>query len=418
MNQIALLSCAENRPGRNTPTALEDVAGVVRDLVGVVEGAVPRPVANSAGWTLATDLFAAEPLPPFDQSAVDGFALSGVPDANGVPLAGIVRAGDATRPLPPGGALRVMTGAPLPTGADRVAMQEQCQRSGELVFPPPLAAGANVRRRGEDVCPGDMLARAGTRLDARHVALLAASGHATVPCLRPLRVALLATGDEIADRPPDANSGLIRDSNTPMLVALLASAPDLDVVCLRCRDDAEVLTEQLRRLSVGADLIVTTGGMSFGLEDHVRTAVLRLGGQFGIAAVAMKPGKPVGLARLGNAVLLGLPGNPFAALVSFLVVGREVLARLRGRGVSGRVHVARSGFALDRRPGRTEFFPARVVGHGVDGVPALERLGKGGSARLAPLVAADGLGRIDADCARVEIGDALGFEPFAEALKP
>ena len=189
-------------------------------------------------------------------------------------------------------------------------------------------------------------------------------------------------------------------------------------MCVRCGDDAAALTERLRSLSREVDLIITTGGMSFGLEDHVRTAVLRLGGQFGIAAVAMKPGQPVGLARVGPAVLLGLPGNPFAALVSFLVVGREVLARLRGRGVSGRAHIARSGFALDRRPGRTEFFPARVVGHDDDGVPILERLGKGGSARLAPLVAADGLARIDADRVRVEIGDALGFEPFAEALKP
>ena len=216
--------------------------------------------------------------------------------------------------------------------------------------------------------------------------------------------------------PTRANSGLIRDSNTPMLVALLASAPDLDVQCLRCRDDAEVLTERLRALSLEVDLIITTGGMSFGLEDHVRTAVFRLGGKFGIAGVAMKPGKPVGLARLGNAVLLGLPGNPFAALASFVVVGREVLARLRGRPASGHVQAARSGFALDRRPGRTEFFPARVSSRGADGAAVLDRLGKGGSARLAPLVAADGLGLIAAGCVRVEVGDGLGFLPFNEVL--
>ena len=287
----------------------------------------------------------------------------------------------------------------------------------ERVFPPPLAAGANVRRRGEDVCPGDLLARAGTRLDARHVALFAASGHVTVPCLRPLRVAVLATGDELSDRPSDAaNSGLIRDSNTPMLVALLASAPDLDVQCLRCRDDAEVLTERLRALSLEVDLIITTGGMSFGLEDHVRAAVFRLGGKFGIAGVAMKPGKPVGLARLGNAVLLGLPWQP--------VCRPGIVRRRRPRGAcppagptsSGHVQAARSGFALDRRPGRTEFFPARVSTRGADGAPVLDRLGKGGSARLAPLVAADGLGLIAAGCVRVEVGDGLGFLPFNEVL--
>jgi molybdenum cofactor synthesis domain-containing protein len=268
---------------------------------------VPLPVARSAGWTLATDLFAAEALPPFDQSAVDGYAFSAISDADGAPVAGVIRAGDPMRPLPSGGALRVMTGAPVPFGADRVAMQEQCQRSGDRVFPPPLAAGANVRRRGEDVCPGDLLARAGTRLDARHVALFAASGHVMVPCLRPLRVAVLPTGDELSDRPSNAaGSGRIRDSNTPMLVALLASAPDLDVQC----DDAEVLTEQLRALSLEVDLIITSGGMFFGPEDHVSAAVFRLGGKFEIAGVAMKPGEPVRLARLGNALLLGLTGQP------------------------------------------------------------------------------------------------------------
>jgi molybdopterin molybdotransferase len=412
VNQVALLSCAEDRPGRSTPTAVEDVPRLVRDLVDVVEGVVPLPVARSAGWTLARDLVAAEPLPPFDQSAVDGFAFSGSPDADGAALAG-----DASAPLPPGGAVRVMTGAPLPFGADRVAMQERCQRSGERVFPPPLAAGANLRRRGEDVAPGDLLARAGTRLDARRVALFAALGHVMVPCLRPLRVAVLVTVDERSDPPSDApNSGLMRDANTHMLMALLATAPDLDVQRLRCRDDAEVLIGRLRALSLEVDLIITTGGMSFGPEDPVSAAVFRLGGAFGIAGVAMKPGKPVGLARLGSAVLLGLPGNPFAALASFVVVGREVLARLRGRPAAGQVQAARSGFALDRRPGRAEFFPVRVSGRCADGGSVLERLGKGGSARLAPLVAADGLGLIGAGCVRVEVGDSLGFLPFSEAL--
>ena len=212
MNQIALLSCGEERLGRAVPTALEAVPGIVRSLVEFVGDVVAKPVAESAGWTLATDLVAAEPLPPFDQSAVDGFAFSGVHPPKGIFLTGIVRAGDTLRRLPPGRALHVMTGARLPLGADRVAMQEHCRRSGERVFPPPLAAGANIRRRGEDVRPGDLLARAGTRLDARHVALFAASGHLTVPCLRPLRVALLATGNELSDQPTDASSaGRIRE---------------------------------------------------------------------------------------------------------------------------------------------------------------------------------------------------------------
>ncbi|MBA3325365.1 MAG: hypothetical protein H0T41_08930 [Rhodobacteraceae bacterium] len=157
--------------------------------------------------------------------------------------------------------------------------------------------------------------------------------------------------------------------------------------------------------------------MSSGLEDHVRRAWLDIDGRIIFEAVAMKPGKPVGLACVGSAVLLGLPGNSFAALVAFLVVGREVIARLRGRASPRDDLPARAGFALDRRPGRTEFFPARVLGFDPDGTPVIDLLGKGGSARLAPLVAADGLGRIECDRVQVSVGDAVGFLPFEAALR-
>ena len=404
-------------PGRASgPTSVDEVASLVRRAVEPVAGIEHRPVAEAVGWTLARPLTSAEPLPPFDHSAVDGFAMGAVvPDA-GLAVGGLVRASERTGRVGPGETLRVMTGAPVPAGADRVAPQERCvHRAGRVHPPPGLGAGANVRRRGEDVRPGDPLMPAGTLLDARHVALLAATGHVEVPCVRRLRIALLATGDELCsgERP---GAGRIRDSNTPMLRALLA-APDVSLSCERIPDDRALLGRRLRELVREADLVVTTGGMSFGEEDHVRAAVEDAGGAFVLRALAMKPGKPVGLARIGPAALLGLPGNPFAALVAFLVVGREALGRLRGRAAPDPLRPAAAGFDLDRRAGRTEYFPARVAGLDPTGRPVVERLGKGGSARLAPLVGADGLGRIEADATAIAVGDPLSFLDFRCGLR-
>ena len=402
--------------GASGPTSVDEVASQVRRAVEPVAGVEHRPLAEAAGWTLARPLTSAEPLPPFDHSAVDGFAMGAAVPGAGLAVAGLVRAGERAGRVEPGEALRVMTGAPVSAGADRVAPQERCvHRAGRVHPPAGLGAGANIRRRGEDVRPGDPLMPAGTLLDARHVALLAATGHVEVPCVRRLRIALLATGDELCsgERP---RAGRVRDSNTPMLQALLA-APDVSLSCERVPDDRALLGRRLRELVREADLVVTTGGMSFGEEDHVRAAVEDAGGAFVLRALAMKPGKPVGLARIGPAALLGLPGNPFAALVAFLVVGREALGRLRGRVVPDLLRPAAAGFNLDRRPGRTEYFPARVAGLDPMGRPMIERLGKGGSARLAPLVGADGLGRIEADATAIAVGDPLSFLDFRCGLR-
>lgn len=408
------LSCAASEGTSGLP--VDRVPEVVRAAVRRVRGVDYRYTAGAAGWTLAASLASDEPLPSFDQSAVDGYAFAATGDDAGARyrVTALARAGRAAGAIEPGEAALVMTGAPIPTGADRVAMQERCERNGGLVIPPAgLGPGANVRRRAEDIAPGDPLVAAGTALDARHVALLVAAGHERVPCVRTLRVAILATGDELrGDGAQDEPApGSIRDSNTPMLRALL-TAPDVAVHCERVRDDRLSIHERLGALAAGHDLIVTTGGMSFGIEDHVRAAVEGRGGHFMLRSLAMKPGKPVGLATLGGAVLLGLPGNPFAALVAFLIVGREVLAALRGRGAVPVLRPAVAAFALDRRPGRTEYFPVGIIGADAFGRPQLARLGKGGSARLAPLARADGMGRIEAPISRIDPGDALGFVDF------
>ena len=262
----------------------------------------------------------------------------------------------------------------------------------------------------------NLLVPALKRLDARHIAILAAAGHGRVSCIRALRIGLIATGDELVLAAAEAVPFRVRDSNTPMLTALLSAAPDIELEIVRCRDSVDEITESIAEMSETCDLVITTGGMSFGVEDHVRSACLRLGGRFALHAVAMKPGKPVGLAILPNCILLGLPGNPFAAFVTFLVVGREVLACLRGRRPDHLSRPAIADFEMARRPGRSEFFPVGVSGYDHTGLTKLRRLGKGGSARLMPLTLADGLGCIAAETPIVSKGDPIEFIDIRQAF--
>lgn len=396
------------------PSSVDDIPALVEALVAPIRETVSRPAAIATGWTLASSPAAVDRLPRFDQSAVDGYAWAGSIPASGLRLLRLLRAGDPAVVLRHGEAVHVMTGASIPVGADRVAMQERCKLDGDIVTPPPTDAGANIRREGEDIAAGTPIAPEGTCLDARHAALLAATGTQTVSCVRPLRIRLIATGNELCDAAPGAAQ--IRDSNTPMMKALLSTGPDIDLTAEQCPDRPSDLRDLFVHARDTADLIITTGGMSFGQEDHVRSACLAAGGEFVLHTLLMKPGKPVGLARIRQCIHLGLPGNPFAALVAFLLVGRPVLDRLRGRQSGQRWLEARADFTLERQPGRVEFFPAKLAPSNPAAGLVLHRLGKGGSARLAPLVAADGLGRVDAHADHIKPGDPLRFMDFTNVL--
>ncbi|MDH3668980.1 MAG: molybdopterin molybdotransferase MoeA [Paracoccaceae bacterium] len=417
MSEMNTLSCLNDYSGSRHPIPVAAVADIIRNVVTPVDGIVLRDLDHAAGWTLAGNLRANEPFPPFDQSAVDGYAFHRREFGAALRIAGLTRAGEPRRWIAEGEALHVMTGAPVPRGADRVAMQERCTVEDGVVTPPCLLpSGTNIRRRGEDVGIGDLLVPALKRLDARHIAILAAAGHGRVSCIRALRIGLIATGDELVVAAAEPVPFRVRDSNTPMLTALLSAAPDIELEIVRCRDSVDEITESIAEMSETCDLVITTGGMSFGVEDHVRSACLRLGGRFALHAVAMKPGKPVGLAILPNCILLGLPGNPFAAFATFLVVGREVLACLRGRRPDHLSRPAIADFEIARRPGRSEFFPVGVSGYDHTGLPKLRRLGKGGSARLMPLTLADGLGCIAAETPIVSKNDPIEFIDMRQAF--
>lgn len=403
-------------PRRDAGSGCDEARGLLapaQGLARLLAGAAPvadaemLPPLAALGRVLTEALASALDLPPYDQSAMDGYGLRADDLSRGARVVRAIHAGAAPgAALGPGEAARLLTGAALPPGVAAVAMEEHVAEAGGRVTPlRALRPGDNIRRRGEDVARGAALAPAGTRLDARHVALLSAAGVERVAVRRRLRVAVLSNGDEL--------HGPVHDSNRPMLRALLAR-PDIACTDLGVLpDDRAAIAAALRDAATGHDLLLTTGGVSGSDADHLPGAVKDAGGAVETLRLALKPGKPLAHGRIGDALCLCLPGNPLAALVSMLVFGRPLLARLAGAapgGASVLAAVAGEGFA--RKPGREEYAPARITGHDAAGLPVLRREGSGGSARLLPLSRADGLLWLPAGCASVAPGDALRFYPF------
>lgn len=402
--------------------ALLSVAAAQEKAAALVARPVPSErvaLSRIAGRVSAEAVVSPLPLPPFDHSAMDGYALGG--SGPSFTVRGRLAAGDggARKTLGADDAVRILTGAPMPPGAVAVAMQERVFREGDRIrLAAPAAEGANIRRQGEDVGVGDVIVPAGVRLDARHVAILAAAGVAEIAVRRRVVVGLMSTGDELVRPGRPLAPGLIHDANRPMLAALL-DQPALEIVDLGVAPDDRVeLAALITDAAERCDAIVTSGATSVGEEDHLAAAVTAAGGTLELARVALKPGKPVVAGHVGQAVLIGLPGNPFAALVAWLLVGRVALERLAGMEVRPLAPLAAVAAFSQRGPGtRTEFAPARLVGTDPTGLPLIEKLGRGGSARLAPLIAADGLAVIPAGRDEVKSGDPIGFLPFEAAAE-
>jgi molybdopterin molybdotransferase len=378
-------------------------------------GAVEAVLLSEAlGRYAARAVAAPEAMPFFDNSAMDGFALrlADLAETDTLPVAGTIAAGAAPSALPQGKAMRIYTGAPLPEGADAVAMVENCtELEGGVTFDHPPRPGANIRRAGSDQEAGAVLLVAGQRLRGRHIGLLAANGltAVTVAC-RP-RVGVFSTGDELAKAA--RGPGGIHDANRPMLLAL-AHAAGAEVTDLgTLPDDLGATTRAFAGLGGRFDLVLTSGAVSVGGRDHVRDALIAAGGQLDGWRVAIKPGKPVAFGRIGATAVTGLPGNPFSAYVGFHLFVAPQIARMAGSVPPAFARVpARAGFGWTRKAGRAEIFPVRLVEYNAQGVAILDRLGAGVSATLFPLAAADGLAFVPATTAKVEPGQDLHWHPM------
>lgn len=416
------LDCADGQP----LLPVDDAFVAITGEAATVAGSERLPVETAAGRVVSDNTATTMPLPPFDHSAVDGYGLTqadlGQPPPHRLKLVGRIAAGGplAAVEVGPGEALRLFTGAPVPASVAAVVMEERCRsEAGSVVVSVPVTDGANIRRQGEDVAPGSTIVEAGSLLDARHVAMLAAAGVAEVTVRRRVRVALLSTGNEL--RPPGAplEAGAIYDSNRPMLGALLAR-PWIDLAASRhVGDQADALAATLKQLADDADVILSSGGAAGSDTDHMARAIVDAGGRATSFRLALRPGKPIVVGRIGAAAVLGLPGNPVAAMVNFLLFGRALCLRCAGVAATrphGQPAIAAAPIA--HAAGRTELAPARIVDRDGDGRPRVEKLGRGGSARLRPLVLADGFVEIASAAGDLAAGDPVTFHPFHGALSP
>ena len=370
------------------------------------------------GRVLARSVRAGTDMPGFDNSGMDGYALSVGAGGQAVPLVlpvqGVSAAGTAVADLAPGTAMRIYTGAPVPRGADAVVMQERTEQRGDGIAVLSLPTlGENIRLQGEDVKLGDVVLKAGTQLDAKTIAACAGAGAGRVQVVRKLRVALVLTGDELAPAGAALDSGAIWDVNTPMLSAMIAGDLAEIVGVHYVADELGSMVAALDGLAGSVDLIVTSGGVSVGDRDHVKPALRNLGAQVAVSGVAIKPGKPITLSRLGDTAVVSLPGNPVSAYVTWTVFGAPIAARLSGVAQGGpKPRRVRADTDLRHKPGRAEYRPARITGYGSDGLEVVSSGTATHSAQLAPLAVADGLVLIPGETERLEQGDLLEFLPF------
>ncbi len=390
------------------------LASAGRPVTGFEEVAVSR----ARGRVLAAPVVAAGALPPFDNSAMDGYALAGRIEAGqAYRLVGRAAAGEPFREeLRPGEAVRILTGAVVPPGTTAILRQEDAELGPSTVRCRTVPVeGANIRRAGEDVGVGDALIPPGTRIETEHIALLAALGVATIRVRRRVRVAVLSTGSELRQPGETLVEGAVYDANRAMLLSLLDRGEFVSIDGGIVPDHPLALADRLFTASESADLVITSGGASAGETDHLRAAALRAGGSLDSLHIALKPGRPLGLGRIGRALVLGLPGNPLAALAAYLLLGRPLLDRLAGLAPQPLpLRTAIAGFARKSDPLRTELFPARIRGEDHLGRPLVEPTGSTGAARLRPLLAAEGFCVLAPSAQATAPGDRVSYLAFRE----
>ncbi|MGR3624387.1 molybdopterin molybdotransferase MoeA [Pseudophaeobacter sp.] len=403
--------------------SIDAALATISSAVSAVEGIEVLPLAAARGRILAEPVVARALTPPFDNSAMDGYAIDSAALQGAGPwrlkVVGRITAGEASSAGDQnlsGQAVQLFTGAPMPRGADAVVMQEAVQRCGdEITLTTVPKPGAHVRRAGEDMGLGAEVLAPGCHLGAREIAACAAAGQGEVSVHRRIRVALLTTGDELAVAGSDLEQAQIWDVNGPMIAAAIPQAA-FDVVSFSAAgDDPEALRIQLSGLLAQSDLVVTSGGISVGEADFVKPVMQALGVEELFSGVAIKPGKPVSFGRLKACFWLGLPGNPVSAFVTWMLFGRHLLQHLSGesRRRSMRRHVV-LGEEARHRLGRCELRPAQL--NGFDGMGReIMRFGTSThSARLSTIAEADGVIFIPGDSETIAAGGLAEFLPFGD----
>lgn len=381
-------------------------------------------VREALGRILAQDLIATHDIPPHDNSAMDGYAVyfddltagaatilsRGPRIAAGHPHVGAIGRGQAAE---------IFTGATMPAGPDTVVMAEDVRAdAGSIAIPPGIARGAHIRRAGEDVRRGETVLHGGLRLRPQDIGMLASLGQTEIAVYRRLRVAVFSTGDELREPGDALGAGAIFDINRYTVMAMLdrlgCTVTDLGIL----PDDAGMIHAALAAAALAHDLLLTSGGVSHGGEDRVREAVTELGA-VNFWSLATKPGRVVALGHVavaGRSVpFIGLPGNPVAVVVMFLMIARPILLRLAGAKAAARKPFrVRAGFDFAKKVGRREWLRAHLV-QTPDGV-TVEKFSEDGSGILSSMVETDGLIELAEDVGAVTRGDLVDFLPYAELM--
>ena len=402
--------------------AVDEVERIIRQRVTPVADVETVPLHAADGRVVARDVVAPIDLPPFDNSAVDGYAVRHADlrakDETRLAVVERVTAGRAAaHALSARAAVRIFTGAPMPAGADTVFMQEDVRRDGDAVIVPAgLKPGANRRLAGEDVRAGSIALYAGRRLAAQHVAHAAAIGLTALEVFRRVRVAVFSTGDEIVEPGKPRPDAALFDANRYLLKGLIerlgATATDLGIL----PDDTERLARAIAAAAADHDLVVTSGGVSTGEADHVRHAVEAVG-RLVFWRVAIKPGRPVAMGvipRAGaSAAFIGLPGNPAAVYVTFARVVRPLLLRLAGAEAPPLVALpVRAAFAYRKKAGRREYVRVKLA-RAADGAVEAVKHAQEGAGIITSLTETDGLVELLEGTTAVTPGATVGFLSYA-----
>lgn len=406
----------------------DEALALLKQRISCITDTHERPLKEALGATLAQEVLAPRNIPAFDNAAVDGYAFrhdwlegSARGDSEETWLAVSMRVPAGTPKadvLAHGTAARIFTGAIVPVGADTIVMQEDIEtqtRDGVpwIGIPAGVKPGINLRRAGEDQSKDSVILEAGTYLRPFELAAIASSGLDTITCRKPLKVALLSTGDEIVRPGVPLKSGQVYDCNHFMLRGLLAGL-NVDITDLGIiDDDSAKVRDTLLEAAQNYDVIISSGGASRGEEDHI-IATLHDHGKLHAWQLAIKPGRPLAFGQIGDAVFLGLPGNPVAVAVCFLLYVRPVCAALGGTAwPEPNRFTVKAGFEMNKKPLRREFLRGWLE-HGQSGSLVVQKYSRDGSGLVSSLVAARGLIELPEDLTRVNLGDEVSFIPFSE----